>query len=261
MLSYFTDYKKAMEPYDLTQYETEDIKIIDDDSKKLNLSTYFHSYKYTLDYARNIYVKDFNDLHTFVSVKQRRLRHEPFEIKLSLKTTAKVTAVVRIYLGPQCSGNCWQQYSRFFELDTYSVELQEGYNDQISGSKFGRRHSIDYLFDTVVLQVPTARKSNLYSIFKFPDSLLIPRGLENGLNLTLFVMVTPVDKDWVDSINNANYRKAVPLFDSKPLGFPFHRPAIGFKEKASNYRFYNATVYHKLQPGNGLKSVFSPNLY
>lgn len=250
-----------MEPYDLTQYETEDIKIIDSEEiTQLNITTYFHSYKFTLDYARNSKVKNVADLHNYISVRQRRLKHEDFEIKLAFETSAKVLAVVRFYLGPQCGSNCWQEYSKFFELYTYVGELQEGYTPALFSSKTFRQHSFDTLFDTELQKLGLAQKSNSYSIFEFPDNLLIPRGLENGLNLTLFVMVTPVDENWLQPTYNFNYRRAVKLFDSKPLGFPFHRPAAGFKEAASNYRFYNITVYHKRQHIKP-KAIFTPNLY
>lgn len=261
MLNYFTEYKNAMEPYDLTQYETEDIKIINEDVTDLNFTTYFYSYKFTLDYARNINVKDSDDRQTFLAVRQRRLKHEPFEIKLTIDATSRTMGVVRIFLGPRCGANCWYEYSRFFELDTYMVDLQEGVNAADMSSKFSMKHSFDSMFDTILLKPGLARKSNLYSIYKFPDNLLIPHGMENGLNLTLFVMVTPADEDWIQQTNNFNYRRAVKLFDDKPLGFPFHRPAAGFKESASNYRFYNISIYHKRQPDDGRNNYFSTNLY
>lgn len=261
MLNYFTEYKNAMEPYDITQYETEDIKIINEGTTELNFTTYFHSYKFTLEYARNASVKDSDDRHTFLAVRQRRLHHEPFEIKLAIEAKAKTAAVVRLYLGPQCNGNYWQDYSKFFELDTYKVDLREGINVADMSSKFSRKHSFDSMFDTVLKKSGLARKLNLYSIYKFPDNLLIPRGLENGLNLTLFVMVTPTDENWIQPVFNNNYRKAVKQFDAKPLGFPFHKPVVGFKESASNYRFFNITIYHKRQTHDTHNSFFSSNLY
>ncbi|KOB76639.1 Hexamerin 4 [Operophtera brumata] len=264
MLNYFTEYKNTMEPYDLTQYETEEIKIIDNDEiTNLYFASYFHSYKFPLDYARNTKANDIRDQNTYIAVRQRRLQHEDFEIPLSFETSAEVLVVVRLYLGPQCGSNCWQEYSKFFELDTHVRLLQKGYTHALVSSKSFKQHSFDSLFDSVSLRPEIARKSNSYSTFKFPDNLLIPRGLKSGLNLTLFVMVTPVDvfEDLSPlPIRTNNYGRAVEMFDSKPLGFPFHRPAAGFKEAASNYRFYNITVYHKqeyLQP----KATFTPNLY
>lgn len=218
-----------------------------------------------MDYARNINVKDSEDRQAFIAVRQRRLNHEPFEIKLAIEATTTTKAVVRLYLGPRCGGNCWEQhYSDFFELDTFVVDLQEGMNSAVMSSKFSKKHSFDSRFDTVLLKAKPdglTRKSNVFSIYKFPDNLLIPHGLEDGLNLTLFAMVTPADEDWVQPANNFSYRGVVELFDDKPLGFPFHRPAVGFKDSARNYRFYNITVYHKRQSDDARNSFFSRNLY
>lgn len=260
MLNYFTDYKNKMEPYDLTQFETEEITIQNtEDTDNIIFTTFFQSYRFTLNYVRGLTSKD-NET-TFMSVRQRRLKHKPIEINLSFVSTTRMMAVLRLYLGPQCGSNCWQEHAKFVELDTYTVELDEGLNLKTFRTKFSKKHSFDGQFDSMLIKDGMVHKSNLYSIFKFPENLLIPHGTEKGLNLTLFVMITPVEKDWKQPKGSNKYNKAVKLCDSKPLGFPFHRPAVGFKDSASNYKFFNITVYHKTEPENLPGAYFSPHLY
>lgn len=99
-------------------------------------------------------------------------------------------------------------------------------------------------------------------MFKFPENLLIPRGLENGMNLTLFVIITPSDEEFDGDLNPPNhfYGELYYRLDSKPLGFPFHRPCDSGKDSSHNFKFYDILVHHK-QNNVASNGYFSSHLY
>lgn len=256
MLNYFTDYKNTMEPFDMSQYESKEFIIVNGDFSKL--TTYFDYYQFPINYAMSNYIMNENDWIAFLEVRQRRLKHAAFSINFTVDSEVEKDTVVRLYLGPECSVNtCWDQYNNFFELDTFSYTLKKGENDIYWSPETSDRLSFDEYYNTAL---PKAKPATKYSIFRFPENLLIPRGLEEGLNLTLFVMITPDDDIKETPDTESFYRQVTPELDSKPLGFPFHRQAKGFKDTAFNYKFYNISVYHKCQTVDH-RGYFSPHLY
>lgn len=254
VLNYFTEYKENMTPYNLAEYETEDLSIVDASIPKI--TTYFDYYQFNINKAITDQVK----LPVTIAARQRRLKHSHFTFTFTVESKVRENAIVRLYIGPPCD-NCWEEYSKFYELDTFDFYLQRGSNVITWSPETSTRLSNDEYYN---LEGSSSQENRLnrYNMFKFPENLVIPRGLEGGLNLTLFVMLTPSGHNFDSDFSEPKdfYGELYNDLDSKPLGFPFHRPCSNYKDAANNYKFYNILVHHKQNnvPSNG---YFSPHLY
>ncbi|XP_075980273.1 hexamerin 70b-like [Anticarsia gemmatalis] len=254
VLNYFTEYKDTMMPYNLAEYETEDFKIVDASIPKI--TTYFDYYQFNINKA----ITGNGKLPLTITARQKRLKHSQFTLAFTVDSKVRENVIVRLYLGPPCD-NCWEEYSKFFELDTFDFYLQKGSNIINWSPETSSRLSSDEYYN---LEGSPSEKSgtNKYNMFKFPENLLIPRGLESGMNLTLFVMITPSGDSFDGDFAPPNhfYGELYNELDSKPLGFPFHRPSNSYKDEANNYKFYNILVHHK-QNNVASNGYFSSHLY
>ncbi|XP_068617958.1 arylphorin subunit alpha-like [Battus philenor] len=257
LLNYFNEYERTLEPFDLSKYELNDIKIVH--AKIPRITSYFSYYQFILN--KGLKKNDPAKIPYSITARLKRLNHLKFEFAFTLESITNTPVVVRLFLGPKCKfENCWVLFPNFFELDCFVYYLKSGLNN-ITWSTNDRSSKFSYEnFYNIEEQ---SGEVNKYNLFKFPANLVFPRGLEKGLNLSLFVIVTPkedilqveVPRDYY-----INYRKFLPeQFDKKPFGFPFHREAANFKPFANNYRFFNISILHKkrTEDENG---YFSSNL-
>ncbi|KAJ8715016.1 hypothetical protein PYW08_004997 [Mythimna loreyi] len=257
ILNYFTEYKESIEPVNFQKYAQKRCEIIEADIPKI--TTYFSYYQFDINRA---IIKNGSPLTKpplTITARQKRLKHSKFEFNFTVDCEGFKNSIVRLFLGPPCSDNCWDEYNNFFELDKFAYTLDEGLNIITWSPENSNRFSNDEYYNMEGLAAQKDRSNN-FNLFKFPENLIIPRGTEQGLNLTLFIMITPGD-EILDEIYAANkfFSEIMNDIDNKPIGFPFNRPAIDYYDDAPNYKFYNVTVYHKKNnvPKNG---YFSPHL-
>lgn len=246
LLKYFTEYSNTLEPYDFSRYQSQEFDIIDFSFTKMN--SYFESYEFSIN---NIFQRDNIDYKIsplIYTVRQKRLKHMPFKFAFTVDSRVNKTVLVKLFIGPQCKlSSCFDEYSKFYELDSFTQKLQEDLNIIKYSNEFSTKYSFDdhYNMEQRLLQ------ENRFDTFKFPASLIIPKGLSQGLNLTLFVLLTPIqEKDDPNLL----------IYLSEPFGFPFHRKAlINENINFNNYKFFNITIFHKesLNEENG---YFSPYL-
>lgn len=228
LLKYFKEYEATLNPFDFSDYQSNDFEIVDHSFSKL--TTYFDSYEVNL----NKIFGDFNDIDptSFIfTARQKRLNHLPFNLEFTVNSNINSTSSVKLFLGPQCNKiNCWQEYLRFYELDSFIFDFEEGINHINWTPETSNRYSNDDFYNSNSL----SSKKNKFDMYKFPENLLLPKGLEQGLNLTLFILINPIK-----NVPDAEY--------VEPLGFPFHRTAIISAEADifKNYKFYNITIFHK----------------
>ncbi|XP_047535737.1 arylphorin subunit alpha-like isoform X1 [Vanessa atalanta] len=229
LLKYFDDFSNTLDPYDFSKYQNDEFSIIDNSFTKI--TTYYEFYQFNLE---KIFSNDNNDLRssplTFTA-RQKRLKHTPFSLSFTIDSKYNKTSLVKLFLGPACNEiTCFDEFSKFFELDSFIYEVNEGLNIL----KWSPETTLKYAFDDYFnIELKSSRK-NKFCLFKFPENMIIPKGLEQGLNFTLFILITPVDDDSdLDTL-------------SVPLGFPFHRQtSISNFADFNNYKFYNVTIYHK----------------
>lgn len=264
VLNYFIGFKTNMDPFDLSQYETDKFTIIDNNFTKI--LTYFDYYQFSINKAINHH-NNYLSKRWPIYARQRRIKHQPFTLNFTIESTNKENVVVRLFLGPPCTDDCWQEFSNFYELDSFNYLLQDGLNVISWSPEKSSKYSFynDDLkkdYSNTHNKIPS-QKNNKYNIFKFPGNLLIPRGTEEGLNLKLFIMITPTDDpSLLEYAPDNNYYKQLSYeLDMKPLGFPFHRMATGYKKYASNYQFYDVKIYHNHYYPIDNNDYFPSNLY
>lgn len=263
VLNYFTGFKTNMDPFDLSQYETDKFKIIDSNFTKI--MTYFDYYQFPINKAIN-HQSNYLSKRWPIFSRQRRLKHLPFTLNFTVESTNEENVIIRLFLGPSCNDDCWLESSNFYELDSFSFFLQNGLNticwspDKSSKYSF-YNDDIKKDYSNFYNKLSSQKKSP-YNIFKFPGNLLIPRGTEEGLNLKLFLMITPTeDPSLLEYTPENNYYKQISYeLDMKPLGFPFHRIATGYNTYASNYKFYDINIYHNHYTSDK-NDYFPSNLY
>ncbi|CAH0720332.1 unnamed protein product, partial [Brenthis ino] len=246
LLKYFTDYSSSLQPFDFSKYQTEEFNILDNSFTKI--TTYFEFYEFNIE---KLFQKDTND-HKMTplsfSVRQKRLKHLPFTLSFTVHSQVNKTVVVKLFLGPHCEvSNCWNEFSNFFELDSFTQKLEEELNVIKWAPELSTRYSFDDHYNLEHLSL----REKKYDMFKFPENMIIPKGLEQGLNLTLFVLITPISDTDDPSLS---------VYSSEPFGFPFHRQAfVNNSTNFNNYKFWNITIFHK-ENSNERNGYFSPHL-
>ncbi|KAF9416843.1 hypothetical protein HW555_005973 [Spodoptera exigua] len=259
VLNYFTEFKESIEPADIQKDAIKQCEIIDADIPKI--TTYFNYYQF--DISNAVFKLDSlqDRMPLTITARQKRLKHSKFEFNFTVDCKGVKDSIVRLFLGPPCTDSCWEEYANFFELDKFAFALaEEGLSTITWSPEISTRFSNDEYYNLEGSSTQSERQNN-FNLFKFPENLIIPRGTPNGLNLTLFIMITPAD-EYLDEIYSGNkfFGEIMNDLDNKPIGYPFDRPAVGYYDDAPNYKFYNITIYHKKNhiPKN---SYFSPHLH
>ncbi|XP_023936945.1 arylphorin subunit alpha-like [Bicyclus anynana] len=235
LLKYYKQYSHILPPYDFSRYQSEDIAIIGYSIPRI--TTYFDYYQISMN---NVF-RNYDQINTDViyTARQKRIKHLPFNFSFSVDSKVNKTVLVKLFLGPSCEYvRCWDLYSEFYELDAFTQELEEGLNIVKWSSETSSKYSIDDYFN---VELKTSR-NNRFNMFKFPENMIIPQGLNNGLNATLFLLVVP---------ESATYKA--------PLGFPFHRQALINYTETNNYKFYTISIYHK-ENTREMEGYYSPHL-
>ncbi|KAI5630688.1 hemocyanin, copper containing domain-containing protein [Phthorimaea operculella] len=202
ILCYFKLFEKSLEPQDLTQYETDSIVIIDANFTKL--TTFFDYYQFVIDKVTAGSVNDFP--YVSFTARQRRLQHLPITFDFSVVSKQQQNVTVRLFLGPPCLfENCWNERNQFYQLDVWSTTLDTGKSVIRWTPRMSNAVSSDAVFNKE--ERSTSTDIDNYNMFKFPENLLLPKGLEKGLNMTLFVMISP--QIFTTKLHKEHYTKTV----------------------------------------------------
>ncbi|KAJ0174683.1 hypothetical protein K1T71_009791 [Dendrolimus kikuchii] len=204
-------------------------------------------------------------------VRKRRLNNEKFKVSIDVFSDKTVDSVVRIFLGPK-----YDELSRlidinnnrmnFVELDSFMYKLTTGKNTIIRNSYemnniVGDRMMTRDLWKkletvTDIRDIYTKNLKNFQT--GFPLRLLLPKGMGGGMEMLLYVCVSPlklVDNadmslfDTNSQNSGTDYRFSV-LLDKMPLGFPLDRYIDVAKFYTPNMKFVDVKVFHKQQVCN-----------
>ncbi|KAM3965818.1 arylphorin subunit alpha [Aphomia sociella] len=255
-LNYSREFTYSIKPYDISVYESDKLTIVDNEFS--TITTYFDYYQFDINKALQTEDVYSDSSNVVITARQMRLNHLPFTLNFTVESIIKQNVAVRLFLGPLCHyKNCFNDYYKFYELDSYIVKMKEGTNIISWCPENSSKFSFDNYYNLEIMKP----KENKYNLFKFPENLAIPKGLEEGLNMTLFIIITTESDLSSKSFHNNIYNNQASLeIDEKPLGFPFHRIATNYFENANNYRFYNISIYHKKRTTN-TSGHFSSHLY
>ncbi|XP_046969561.1 basic juvenile hormone-suppressible protein 2-like [Vanessa cardui] len=201
-------------------------------------------------------------------VRKRRLNHQPFKVVVDIQSDKAVDCVVRMFLGPKVDHlgrviDLNVNRLNFVELDSFLYKLNTGKNtivrnsidmhnlvrDRIMTRDLWKK--IDTVTDMRDLLIKDLRNYHT----GFPIRLLLPKGRVGGMQMVLYVIVTPlklvdnVDVTMFDTTRKdltVDFRSTV-LLDKMPLGFPLDRPIDLTKFFTSNMKFLDIFIYHKEQ--------------
>ncbi|XP_047990432.1 basic juvenile hormone-suppressible protein 1-like [Leguminivora glycinivorella] len=262
-LEVFQLFKKQLPKYTLEELDFPGVKV--ESVSTTELVTFIDTYD--MDITNAVYLNETevrnkkSDL-LFVA-RQKRLNNHPFKVTINVSSVKPVDAVVRVFLGPKYDvlGRITDINDKrldMIEIDTFLCKLKSGKNSIV-------RNSAE--FQGVIEDRPWTRpmwdasvKEKIGKIDEnwwwkarvgFPRRLLLPLGTTGGMELQLFVVVTPVHTGYnlpmVDMhvINERHYGRWSAGFDELPLGFPFDRVIDTTQFFTHNMKCVDVLVYHK----------------
>ncbi|CAG4951791.1 unnamed protein product [Colias eurytheme] len=234
------------------------------------LLTYFDDYLMDMTNAvilnEDELKKSKSDMTFFV--RKRRLNHQQFKVSFDVVSDKTADCIVRIFLGPKEDHlgrliDINQNRYNFVELDTFYYKINTGKNTIVRDSKdmhnvVGDRMRTKDFWNK--LSGVTDYKDLYFKDLKnyhtgFPTRLLLPKGRVGGMDMLLYIIVTPLRLvDNVDMNIFEQYRKdnfvdfrSTVLLDRMPLGFPFDRVIDVTKFFTPNMKFVDVKIYHKAQ--------------
>ncbi|XP_074035941.1 hexamerin 70a-like [Leptinotarsa decemlineata] len=189
-----------------------------------------------------------------VRIRQNRLNHAPFEIKLNVKSDKPQKASVKVLLGPKYDskgrsiGLC-QGRLNFVLLDHFTADLKSGDNiisRKSSDNEFYVPDKVSFseLYKNVEVALKGERnftvdlRQNLYG---YPQRFVLPRGSPGGTSYQLFFAIYPFDGRPLQRTNNIE----VNFIDNYSVDYPLDR-FIKFDklwEQIPNFRFEEVKIY------------------
>ncbi|KAJ8712286.1 hypothetical protein PYW07_005128 [Mythimna separata] len=199
-------------------------------------------------------------------VRKRRLNHQPFKVTLDVLSDKSVDCVVRIFLGPKKDHmdrliDININRLNFVELDTFLFKLITGKNTIVRNSYDMHNLVRDRMMTRDLMKKVESITDMRDLLVKdlrnyhtgFPTRLLLPKGWVGGMDMMIYVIVTPlklvdnVDINILD-VNRkdlmVDFRSTV-LLDKLPLGFPFDRRIDIGNFFTPNMKFVDVKIFHK----------------
>lgn len=232
------------------------------------LVTYFDDY--LMDISNAVYLSE-EEMRKAKSdkkflVRKRRLNHQPFKVTMDVLSDKSVDCVVRVFLGPKKDNlerliDINSNRLNFVELDSFLYKLVTGKNtiirnsydmhnlvrDRIMTSDLVKKvESISDMRDILIKDLKNYHTG-------FPSRLILPKGLIGGMDMLVYVIVSPLKPvDNVDinilDVNRkdlmVDFRSTV-LLDKMPLGFPLDRRIDVGNFITPNMKFVDVKIFHK----------------
>lgn len=79
--------------------------------------------------------------------------------------------------------------------------------------------------------------------YGWPDRLLLPKGKKEGMPLTLFVVMSPLDETKITKEESPVWGRL--LYDGRSMGFPLDRPVDPVHFATPNMYFKDVVVFHR----------------
>uniref|UniRef100_A0A1I8Q7Q8 tyrosinase n=1 Tax=Stomoxys calcitrans TaxID=35570 RepID=A0A1I8Q7Q8_STOCA len=270
----FQQYKIRLFPYTVSDLQYDGISItgveVSSDGGSPNVLTTFWQQS-DLDFSRGMdFVPRGNVFARFT-----HLQHTPFTYTINVNngSDAQRTGTVRIFMGPKNDerGQPWlfrDQRLMMIELDKFMVQLNPGQNT-IRRRSIESSVTIPYerTFRNLDGNRPAADTAEELE-FNFcgcgwPQHMLIPKGLPEGLSCDLFVMVSNyeddrIDQDLVGSCSDAASYCGVRdrmYPDRRAMGYPFDRLPREGAERLANFLTPNMSIVDVTVRHDGSRTI------
>ncbi|XP_055595645.1 hexamerin-1.1-like [Uranotaenia lowii] len=258
-LGVYWQFKNQLKPYTQQELNFPGVQIKSFRIEKL--TTYFENFD--IDISNGLPFANSENRTTWdfkVFARQQRLNHKPFNYTLSVASNYTGKAIVRMYMGPAISGfeNLPSVKKYFVEMDQYMINL-------IPGENLIERNTSDFYFDIAdrtiyselyqrTLDALDGRKpfalDMAEAICGWPDRLLLPRGLPDGFDISLFFIVSPYRPPKVpqfstfDAFKSCGAGSGSKYTEDSPFGFPLDRKLDMDSFLVQNMLLQNVTIYH-----------------
>lgn len=255
----FITYKSYLPPYSYNELNFPGVKI-----EKISTDRLFTYFDYfDSDVTNAIFTSpDFQWDNFKVKVRQQRLNHKPFTLKINVNSDKINDAVIRIFLGPKfdATGRKLTINERRFnmvELDTFRYQLQEGENIIERNSREFYWYVPDKttyrdLYKKILGAIENTESLQLDSseaFYGFPNRLLLPKGKREGQVFQIYIIINPYVAPERQEIQQEFYFLKVGTgmnyIDNWAFGFPFDRKIVSSDFKVSNSKFQDVTIFHK----------------
>ncbi|KAL4709017.1 hypothetical protein ACJJTC_005878 [Scirpophaga incertulas] len=244
IVGFMLKYKQYLQPYTQENLHYSGVKVNNVEVSRLETYFDFHIFNATNALYWSKDELEHNE-HQYL-VMQPRLNHQPFNVKINLKSDVEEMATFKIFIGPKYDsyGNVIKiedNYMNFVELDWFNQRLTKGEN-------VVERSSNDFFFykeDTPTVseiykylsqkKLPT---DMIYNYDNIPNRLMLPRGTNGGYPMQIFVVVYKSVHLPNEYASLKNY-----LVDDKPFGYPLDRP-VSYYFFQPNMYVEDVVVYH-----------------
>lgn len=205
-----------------------------------------------------------------IAARKKLLNHNDFSVTLEIDSDKAVDSVVRVFLGPKRDHlgrliDLNKNRHNFVELDSFLFKLQTGKNTIVRRSQDMHNLEPDRITTRElwnVLNNHSDIENKLRTLMKnyntgFPRRLLLPKGHISGMDMMVYVIVTPlklvedVDHDLnLDTTRVEKVRRverSTVLLDKMPLGFPLDRHIDVTQFFVPNMKFVDVKVFHRIE--------------
>ncbi|KAK7867774.1 hypothetical protein R5R35_001194 [Gryllus longicercus] len=261
VIELFRHYKSLLKTYTREELTFPGVKIEAVDVDKL--VTYVDDFVFDLNSAvevPNVEVAKKLDIR----VRQPRLNHKPFSVRVSVDSDKAARVAVRFYLGPKYNYlgrplSVEERRQYLVEIDRFPFDLPAGKTVIERSSRDSSAVVPDQTITRVLLKkVEDAIEGrepyyvdSAHRHCGFPERLLLPKGSRQGLPLALYVVITPYGGDSLNTHTGyiaCGAGFGYQVVDNKPYGYPFDRVIKSETDFFVPNIFYkDVTVFHKKQ--------------
>ncbi|XP_063362935.1 basic juvenile hormone-suppressible protein 1-like [Cydia amplana] len=231
--------------------------------------------EYDIDINNAMYLDDSEmkkkSMDMVLIARQRRLNNHPFKVTVDVVSDKATDCIVRIFIGPKydCMGRLLDVNTKRYdmiEMDSFLYKLDTGKNTIVRKSI--EMHGVieDRPMTRLMMDKDLGLDTNVgvdvrdrvmvdswwhKSRCGFPSRLLLPLGHKGGLELQMFVIVSPVRTGLtIPTVDMTIMKERRTCFwttcvDTMPLGFPFDREIDYTRFFTPNMLFTDILVFRK----------------
>jgi len=253
---FFNEYKASLGPYKEDELNFPGVKIVESkmtsQGKKNQLFTMID--KFSAQLHGSVIAGD-----TSFTARWNQLNHQPFQYEIKVDSEKRVQAKMRIFLIPKDTPD--RKKPLVMEMDRFLVTLTRGMNtitrrDVESTAAGNRQRSLLELEKDLSASEISTPELEQYDGCGWPQNLLLPKGMRQGKEFKLVVMMTKLlpgdaalsaDQELV--AGSAFVQCGLPggnrVPDSRPMGFPYDRPVTWEVEGRTNMKQTTVKIFHQ----------------
>ncbi|CAG9788678.1 unnamed protein product [Diatraea saccharalis] len=252
---FISQYKQYLPSYTQEQLHYVGVKVNKVEVSKLQTYFDFHAFNVSnMVYYTNQEI--ISGTEQEYAVVQPRLNHQPFTVKVSVKSEVEEQATFKVFIGPKYDGygneiNFEDNYMNFVELDYFTHKLTKGENVIERNSNEFFFYKEDSVPTSVIYKFLAQNKvpyDMVYNYDNLPNRLMLPRGTNGGFPLQVFVVVYKSQSTTQQKVNEHVF-----FLDEKPLGYPLDRPVTQYFMQPNMY-VQDVVVY---QQGSEYPNVYN----